>query len=166
MDIVVIRAALADRPVLRHLSEFYMYDMSEYDPDIEINLHGTFDYTVDRYWQDTNRVPFLIYVDERPSGFVLVKRGAQLAGDPEMMDMSEFFIMRRHRRRGIGRYVAEQIFDLFPARWEVRQFAENNIALLFWRSVIEHYTGGSFEEHFVNNNLWNGTVHYFDNSGA
>ncbi|NWF70065.1 MAG: GNAT family N-acetyltransferase [Chloroflexi bacterium] len=164
MQIDIVRAALSERPLLRQLSELYMYDLSEFDPELEITPHGTFDYSVDRYWQDANRYPYVVYVEGKPGGFALLKRGAYLAQDPEMMDLAEFFIIRRHRRKGVGTFVAEQLFGLFPGRWEIRQFAENHGALLFWRKVIDRYTAGDFKEFSVNNEFWNGTVQYFENS--
>jgi len=163
MQIDVVRAALIDRPLLRHLTEFYMYDMSEFDAELEINAHGTFDFSVDRYWQDPNRAPYVVQVDGKPAGFVLVKRGAYLSGDPEMMDMADFFVMRRYRRQGIGTFVAEYMFEMFPAKWEVRQFAENLAAQAFWRKVIDRYTNGHFQEITLDNEQWKGTVQYFAN---
>jgi predicted acetyltransferase len=163
MKIEIARATLDQRPVVRHLSEFYMYDFSEMDPETEINDFGTFDYGIDRYWQEHHRFPFLVRVDGKLAGFALVKRGAYLSEDPDMMDMAEFFIMRRHRRRGVGSYVATYIFDLFPAKWEVRQIRTNPNALEFWRTVIDKYTDGRYEEISINDDRWDGTVHYFDN---
>jgi predicted acetyltransferase len=164
MQIDIVRATLGDRPLLRQLSEFYMYDLSEYDAELEINAHGTFDFSIDRYWQDINRAPYLVQVDGKAAGFVLVKRGAYLSADPTMMDMSDFFILRRFRRQGVGTYAAETIFNMFPGKWEVRQFAENTAAQSFWRKVISRYTNGHFQEFALDNEQWKGAVQYFENA--
>ncbi len=163
MQIDIVRATLSERPLLRQLSEFYMYDLSEFDTEIEINPHGTFDFSVDRYWQDPNRAPYLVYVETKPAGFALVKRGAYLSGDPEMMDFADFFVMRRYRRQGVGTFVAERLFEMFPGKWEIRQFAENVTAQSFWRKVIERHTNGHFQEYAVDNEMWKGIVQYFAN---
>jgi predicted acetyltransferase len=163
MQIDIVRATLSERPLLRQLSEFYMYDMSEFDSEIDINLHGTFDFSIDRYWQDPNRAPYFVYVDTKIAGFVLVKRGAYLTADPEMMDLADFFILRRYRRQGIGTFAAERVFEMFPGKWEVRQFAENAVAQTFWHKVIDRYTNGHFQEFALDNEQWKGTVQYFAN---
>jgi predicted acetyltransferase len=164
MQIDIVRATLSERPLLRQLSEFYMYDMSEFDLEIDINPHGTFDFSIDRYWQDPNRAPYLVYVDAKVAGFVLVKRGGYLAVDPEMMDLADFFILRRYRRQRIGTFAAERVFEMFPGKWEVRQFAENAVAHSFWHKVIDHYTNGHFQEFALDNEQWKGTVQYFQNA--
>jgi len=87
--------------------------------------------------------PFVIRVDGRPGGFALVKR---LSAAPATFDMGEFFVVRRHRRRGIGRRAATWLFDCFAGSWEVREMPNNAPAQRFWRQVIADYTGGAFTE--------------------
>jgi len=87
--------------------------------------------------------PFLIRVDGRPGGFALVKR---LSAAPATFDMGEFFIVPRHRRRGIGGRAAIWLFDCLAGSWEVREMPANAPAKGFWRQVIADYTGGAFTE--------------------
>lgn len=51
-------------------------------------------------------------------------------------DMAEFFVMRKHRRVGVGREAARQVFAMFPGPWQVRQLQGNDAATAFWRSVV------------------------------
>jgi predicted acetyltransferase len=60
--------------------------------------------------------------------------------------MAEFFIMKKYRREGIGRSVAEQIFNLHKGQWEVYQKESNVPAQIFWNKVIDEYTKGQFKE--------------------
>src|SRR6266571_2656142 len=62
--------------------------------------------------------------------------------DPQMTS----FIVRLHRRRGVGTEVARRVFDRYPGKWEVTQLTRNVDAQAFWRLVIAAYTGGRYEE--------------------
>jgi pimeloyl-ACP methyl ester carboxylesterase len=66
-------------------------------------------------------------------------------GTPLLFD-TEFFILRRHRRRGVGTEVARRVFDRYPGKWEVTQLTRNVDAQAFWRRVIGEYTGGRYDE--------------------
>ncbi len=60
--------------------------------------------------------------------------------------MAEFFVVRRHRRSGVGRLAAFLLWDQFPVRWVVRVAEGNDRGQRFWESVIREYTGGAFAE--------------------
>ena len=60
--------------------------------------------------------------------------------------MGEFFIVSKFQGKGIGRYVAKQVFEQFPGLWEVHIIPENRGALLFWEKVIRDYTNNKFEK--------------------
>jgi predicted acetyltransferase len=97
----------------------------------------------DAWPSDWRGFPFLIRADGRPGGFALVKR---LSAAPATFDMGEFFVIRQHRRRGVGRRAATWLFDCFAGAWEVRQMPANMPAQRFWRRVIGDYTRGAFTE--------------------
>jgi len=77
------------------------------------------------------------------------------------MEISEFFIMRNYRRRGVGAMVALHIFDMFPGKWEVQETANNRAAHAFWRKVIGDYTQGAYKEVFLRQVGWYGPVQTF-----
>lgn len=60
--------------------------------------------------------------------------------------IAEFFIMRKYRMEGIGKAVAEQIFNLHKGKWEVHQKESNRPAQVFWNKTIDGYTRGHFTE--------------------
>jgi predicted acetyltransferase len=122
-------ASYADKEVLRHLVEFFVYDYSEY-MGWDVDEHGVFGYRyLDHYWTEPDRHPFFIRVDGHIAGFALVR-----SGTPH--DMAEFFVMRRYRRAGVGTEAARIVFKRFPGDWEVRQLASNSAATSFWRLAI------------------------------
>ena len=79
-----------------------------------------------------------------------------------MMDIVEFFVMRKYRRSGAGEAMARSVFDRFPGRWEVREIASNLPAQAFWRTIIGRYTDGRFEERTWDDEKWRGPVQFFD----
>jgi predicted acetyltransferase len=76
-------------------------------------------------------------------GFALITRGSPASNDPDVFDVAEFFVVRRHRRSGVGRRAAFLFRDRFAARWIVRVSEANQSGLQFWTSVIAEYTGGT-----------------------
>jgi predicted acetyltransferase len=161
MNIEITPATVYERPILRHLMELYQYDFSEFD-NADISPMGLFDYPyLDHYWVEPERAPFLVRVNGNLAGFVLVARYNYLTGLKDTWVIAEFFIMRKYRRKGIGEHVARFIFDQFPGNWQVGQIYENPTASTFWRSVINHYTQGDFQEHDLNNENWHGPIQTF-----
>jgi len=68
--------------------------------------------------------------------------------------MSEFFVLKSHRRMGIGRDAAKLIFDRFAGDWEIVEYQRNPGAVTFWRRVLTVYCKGHYTER-----LLNGEVH-------
>jgi predicted acetyltransferase len=124
---------LRDAPILERLTvhdprlaELYRYDFSEFDLD----PHGEYGYRyLDHYWTEASRAPFLFRVDGYWAGFALVR-----AESP--FDMSEFFVMRKYRRQGVGRVAAAELFRRVSDPWWVREQKTNPAATEFWRTAI------------------------------
>jgi predicted acetyltransferase len=146
MHIELVEATLADKPVLGNLLELYQHDFTEFDGR-DIPADGRFGYRyLDDYWTEPGRHAFLIRAGGRIAGFVLLRRAPSAVADGEVMDVAEFFVMRKYRGHGVGAEAARRAFDRFPGRWEVREIAANLPAQAFWRNVIGAYTNGHFEE--------------------
>ncbi len=84
-------------------------------------------------------------VGTKLAGFALVRQGAVTSDDSDVMDLAEFFVLRRWRRRGVGQTAACALFKCFPGCWEVRVMGTNVSALLFWENVISAYAGNQFQ---------------------
>jgi predicted acetyltransferase len=145
--VTVTPAALADEPVLRRLMELYLHDFSELD-GAEVGEHGTYGYPyLGLYWLEPQRHPFLVRVDGRFAGFALVRAGPT-------HHMAEFFVLRGHRRRGVGIAVARDVSARFPGAWSVHEIPGNDAAVAFWRRAIpepfrEHTDDDGTTQHFV-----------------
>jgi predicted acetyltransferase len=150
MNLKLIPASDEYKNVIKNLMQFYIYDFSEYVKcDVEENgLFGAYPY-LDDYWKEENyRFPYIIKKDEKYAGFVFVRFIE--SEERNYFSIAEFFIMKKYRREGVGKTVAEQIFNLHKGQWEVYQKESNKPAQLFWNKIINEYTKGRFKERSEN----------------
>ena len=137
---------MEQKPVLIRLMELYLYDFSIFS-DQDVSEYGCFGYAhIDDYWNEEGRFPYMIRVDGRIAGFALVRSGCEYHDLPDAFNMAEFFVMKKYRRRGIGRCAAERVFDRHRGNWEVTQWSNNLPARNFWNAVIRDYTRGEYTE--------------------
>ena len=140
------------KPVFIQLLNLYFYDFTEFTND-DIKEHGHFiDHYLDPLWPDDLWKkecfhPFFIRVDGKLAGFVIVKNGGYMyLDDDNAHNIFEFFVMKKYRRNGVGRFAAETAFDMFGGKWEVCQMQNNMPARKFWKSVIAGYTKNDYRE--------------------
>jgi predicted acetyltransferase len=140
-QIEVVPARVDEELIMANLLELYIHDFSEFK-DLEIGADGRFGYSsLSLYWSEPGRHPFLVRVDGKLAGVVLVKRGPEVSGDEAVWDMAEFFVLRGYRRRGIGTRIAHEVWTRFPGMWEVRVMKSNVPARQFWGHAISLLTG-------------------------
>ena len=164
MSASLVPAERTDLPLLENLFQFYYYDFTELLGG-HVGADGRFSPpALDVYWQDSWRHPFLVRVDEHLAGFALVHHRSRITGDTGTWDVAEFFVMRQHRRRGVGSFAALELFERFRGPWEVRQIRANVAATHFWRAVIARHTGGRYREMTYDDERWRGPVQWFDNT--
>jgi predicted acetyltransferase len=145
-EITLEPATRADRPVLANLLELYVHDLSEIFPQARVGADGRFGYDkLPLYWSEAGRFPFLIRAGGELAGFALAMRGSPATDDPEDLDVAEFFVLRGHRRAGVGRRAAPLLWDRISGSWVVRCSLANRPGLPFWESAIRGYTGGAYE---------------------
>lgn len=146
MNVELREARPEDVSVLRRLMQLYLYDFAAID-GWNIGDDGLYADAawIETFWTDPGRRSFLVRVDGRLAGFVLVRDAAHFAGEGTR-EISEFFVLRRYRRRGVGAEAARRLLEMFPGKWEVTQLTSNVEAQAFWRWVIGRHTGDRFEE--------------------
>ncbi len=144
MNVEVVAAALADKPVLRRLLQLYLYDFTEFAPQ-ELDEHAEYPYRyLDHYWapnDNEERLPYLIRADGKLAGFALVRRPAGGA-----WRMAEFFVLRMYRRHGVGQAAALHLFRALPGEWQVAELPANTPAQAFWRRTIAEATRNTYTE--------------------
>ena len=107
MKVELNRAEKAQKVILRQLLEFYCYDFSEY-LFTDVNEQGLFNYRhLESYWSEPNRIAHFIMVNGKYAGFVLINKQFKIINDPSGHVISEFFVMRRYRRKGVGSIAAK-----------------------------------------------------------
>lgn len=150
MKINITPAPKEAMPVIQNMARFYAYDLSK-----SCGFYELFDWSfpenglyeaqdVSKYWEEPNRYPFLIRVDDELAGFALINKVGSI---PDIdWNMGEFFIVGKFQGKGIGKQVAFEIFDKFPGQWEVMQMPPNIPAIEFWRKVISDYSNNQLIE--------------------
>lgn len=142
MAVDLVPALKQDAPVLERLLELYSHDLSDL-ANLRIGDDGRFGYAhLPRYWVEPERHPYLLKVEGELAGFVFVRKGSEITADPDVWDMAEFFVLRRHRRHGVGLLAAHAIWRVHPGRWEVRVMEHNTPALAFWQRAVDAFVGG------------------------
>ena len=140
----MVDIALADtnnRQTLQNLMQLYLHDFSEFD-DEDVDDRGLFEYTyLDLYWLEERRFPFVISSEGKLAGFALISRGTfhlqRNTFVEELVNMSEFFVMRKYRRRGVGRIAAH---DCFMRKYRTNRGADPLLELgnRFYRFSLRH----------------------------
>jgi predicted acetyltransferase len=134
-----------DRATVRRLLQLYIYDLGGDRWDVASD--GTFGSHAwhKRFWTRRGRQHFIILVGAKPAGFALVRDRAHFAG-AGVREISEFFVLRKYRRRGVGSYAARTLFARFPGRWELAELTWNVGARRFWHRLIRHCAVGEVIE--------------------
>ena len=160
-DVSLQPAAREEQALLQNLMQLYSYDFSEV-LEMHVRADGRFEEVdLTPYWVDDWRRPFLLRVGDRLAGFALISERSKISGESGVFDMTEFFVLRGFRRRGVGHAAAFEAFDRFQGPWEVRQREENSGATTFWREVIDAYTHGAYEETLWRRPGWSEIVQTF-----
>ena len=157
MLIEVIKAAYEQQPMLANLIELYTYDFTEYC-NFDIGDDGFYGYKdLPLYWTEDTRFPYIIYVDKKIAGFILVQKGSPISDNTTIWDIAEFFVMRKYKRHGVGTAAVHKIWNQFKGPWQVRVLVSNPIACSFWPHVIRKFTSTMSKQTNVkiNKEMWN-----------
>jgi predicted acetyltransferase len=134
-------AGASERPLIEGLAQFYIYDFSEMEPadsdGFEFDGRGGFGPLpdMDDYWRAEGWRALVIRVGERPAGFALINNRSHRGGGVEH-NMGEFWVARKHRRRGVAAEAVRQVLAQYPGRWEVAVVERNMAAKAFWPRAI------------------------------
>ncbi len=145
MNAEVIKVSLEEKPALCNLLKMNCYEWSQYTK-YDVNHQGEyeFEYHLSDFFEKDNHYPFFIKVDGILAGFVLIADDFEVHLDSDYA-ISEFFIMHKYRRMGVGRYAANAIFDMFHGKGEIGRHPHNIPSAKFWDSIVDEYTGGKYD---------------------
>jgi predicted acetyltransferase len=157
VDVELIPATPEQEPILANLLELYIHDFSEFLP-VELGPNGRFHYPdLPLYWSDPDRYPFVINTDGKLAGLAFVKKELSPDSAGAVWDVVEFFIVRAHRRRGIGLNAARKLWVRLPGPWQVRVMQSNGPACAFWQTAIQSFAGKLIDPLTIENHgqKWN-----------
>lgn len=145
MNVQLINATKDKEETLLNLFQFYIYDFSEF-MEIDIEPNGRYkEYPIDDYLEKDGFYTYLVCLNGNYIGFCLFRYN-QCKEIKSFYSVKEFFIMKRYRRTGIGKFVAHEVFKMHQGHWEVIQMKSNLPAQRFWRMVIRDFTNEDFIE--------------------
>jgi len=165
--ITLVPISREEGALLGNLLELYIHDLSAIFVDVELGADGRFGYPdLASYLSgSSDRFPFLIRCDQRVAGFVLARRGSPVAEDPNVLDIAEYFVLRRFRGRGVGSSAAKLLWENLRGAWTIRASTANAGAVAFWRSVVGAYTNNAASESERRDGSKTWVVFSFNNAG-
>lgn len=122
--------------LIRNLYQFYAYESSDWEAE-DVEVDGCFyihEEHLARYWQSPGWSASLVLVDGFIAGFVLIER-SELPG-LEANELADLFILKRYRRQGIGKAVAQQLLCSGSGDWLMRCYAHDPAGVAFCCAVL------------------------------
>ena len=150
----VFLAEKKDRDTLMALLEKYLYEFSQWDK-CDVNDDGLYGYEyLDCYFEEEHRYPYLIKVDGKIAGLILVS---------DYPEVPEFFVLHKYRRNGYGKKAVFEVFDKHHGKWQLKRHPHNTASVYFWDNVVNEYTKGNYR---LVKNYPNNEVDYNDGTPA
>ena len=105
--VLVRRVTTSDRKPFAHMLELYQHDLSNiWDRDLRDD--GTFGYALEKFFDPPECPAFILSYAGKYAGFALVDNSVCLAENE--LWMSQFFVMKKYRHRGVGKKCGDQDF--------------------------------------------------------
>ena len=150
---ITIREARASQPDRDWIEETY----GEYLADLTADQTGVFPSLtvtgqsvgeiIQGWFSDDRATAFVILREQELAGFAVVQRALALSGDRKRSyRLSEFFVRKPHRGKGVGRGAALLLFSRYAGEWTIPEQSRNPGAIRFWRRVVSEFTNGKFRE--------------------
>lgn len=142
MNFEIVPVQEDEKEILRNLMEKYLYEFSQYEL-CDVNPLGLYGYSyLDAYWTEEGRWAFFLKAEGQLAGFAMVNDYPE-AGKTDYC-MSEFFVMYKYRRCGLGTWAVQQLFERFKGTWQLKYHPGNLPSVNFWNRVVDSWTQGSF----------------------
>ncbi len=124
--------------VRQHFNE-YLKELSQFDKTIDFDENGTPIYRwFDCYWEDEQRFPFLLNIENHFAGLALVRQVSR-----KKFEIAEFYVLPTFRKDGNALDFATQISSQFDGEITFSTCLENLRAVRFWdnfASTFQHST--------------------------
>lgn len=125
MNFELIEVNEKDKNIIYNLMQLYTYELSFFEDEttnFQLLENGLFKLSkyIDLYWKEKERNPFILKCNGELAGFVL-----QRYNEMEMNEIAEFFVLNKYRKLGAGTFMANEIFNKYKGKWEVRTLLKN-----------------------------------------
>ena len=155
MNIKLTPVNIKDKNKLGDMLRVYQTEMFEKDM-------GKYKY-LDSYWKNPRRFPFFVMIDSDIAGLVLINDYTIILDKGN--SISEFYISKDFREKGVGKEAARLAFNMFPRKWELRELKNNKGAHSFWNTIISGFTNNKYTEVYTDDDKWDGWIITFDMNG-
>ncbi|QUM76245.1 hypothetical protein HWV00_08445 [Moritella sp. 24] len=81
---------------------------------------------------------YLLYVDGVPAGHTAIANEA-----PDCYEVCDFYILPYFRKNKVGKRFISELFTRLGGSWEIKQVANTDHAVKFWRDVLTDYTAAN-----------------------
>lgn len=133
-----------EKEILNALLEKYQYEFSQWDKK-DISENGLYGYEyLDCYFEEENRYPYFIKSDGKLAGFVIVSDYPEVPDTELDFCLSEFFVLYKYRRSGVGREAVRQLLEKHHGKWQLKRHPHNTASVHFRNKVIDELTGGNY----------------------
>lgn len=144
MKVKIVEVPISQKQVLINLLEKYLYEFSQWNK-IDVNEDGNYGYDyIDCYFTEAKRHPYFITVDDKLAGFVMVSDYPEAPEEETDYCLSEFFVLHKYRKSGVGRIAVNLVLDKYHGRWQLKRHPHNLASVEFWNRVISEYTKGNY----------------------
>jgi predicted acetyltransferase len=144
MNITVTAVSVDEKEILRNLIEKYLYEFSQYD-GYDVNDLGLYGYSyLDIYWTEENRFAYFIKVDNKLAGFFMVNDCKEIKIETDYT-ISEFFILHKYRKLGVGTYAVKYIFENLKGKYQLMHHPKNIVSKIFWNNIVKKSTNEKYE---------------------
>lgn len=129
-----------ERRWIENVYPLYLHDLSEFGESIyHLNEEGIWqpDY-LPVWFSAAGARPLVLRAGDQRIGFAFVGQEpfSYRSFDVDQR-LSELFILRSCRGRGLGRAAASSVLQAFPGAWELFTLRSNRPAQAFWEKVLE-----------------------------
>lgn len=132
------------KDIIMNLYPLYLHELSIFN-DERVNDEGLYDFNeISVYWEQAEMHPMLIKVNDEIAGFILLTEKPYTKSGTDFC-IQEFFIMKKFRRKSVGRQAFKQLIEKYNGIYSLLVFKSNNIALEFWRTNYK-FNSLEFEE--------------------
>ncbi|SMF78942.1 Predicted acetyltransferase [Paenibacillus uliginis N3/975] len=144
----ITKVEQSGKDILKQLMTLFLHDLSEFNSDLEINQsNGLFEFDVlEWFFEKEGLTPYFIKAEDKVIGFILLQSGPFSNQEYADYVLNSFFILKKYRRKGLGREACKEFFNQYPGRYAISQILTNTPAIHFWKSIYKSFNIEFYEK--------------------